>query len=66
MASQILMVYVTPVSRNGLVITGINAVRCGSRAPTEIREANENSNSQTSIRTMGVFSELWVPCRVVL
>jgi hypothetical protein len=31
------MVYVTPVSRNGLLQSGITAVQSGSRASTEIR-----------------------------
>lgn len=57
-SSQILLAYVTPVSRNGLGKARITAVGSGTRASAEIREANKNSNSGIRLWIIDALSEL--------
>jgi hypothetical protein len=52
------MVYVTPVSRNGLLQSGITAVQSGSRASTEIRKYERKLRQRKLLELRATLSDI--------
>lgn len=66
LASQTIMVYVTPVSRNGLLQSGITAVQSGSRASTEIRKYERKLRQRKLLELWATLSDILSTRRIVV
>ena len=68
LASQTIMVYVTPVSRNGLLQSGTlgSLVQSGSRASTEIRKYERKLKQRKLLELWATLSDILSTRRIVV